>query len=90
VSIVDYLADVVTVNQGAIKHESRGSGRSSVLLLQNINAIIDEAELERRNSAASLASASSAGSLKRRFSWDRNQPYLDKISIHFDEQQREC
>ncbi|KIW66034.1 hypothetical protein PV04_08243 [Phialophora macrospora] len=69
--------------QESIKVEGKGTGRKSILQLSGINATIEEFQLGRKGSTTSLYSNSSAGSFKRRFSWNQSSPLLDKVDIHF-------
>jgi hypothetical protein len=77
------------VCQESIKVEGKGTGRKSVLRLSGINAAIEEFELGRKGSTTSLYSTSSAGSLKRRFSWNQTSPWLDRVDVHFRSAERE-
>ncbi|KAK4948065.1 hypothetical protein LTR10_013119 [Elasticomyces elasticus] len=76
--------------QAGISVVGKGKGKKSTLVLSGINAQIDEDEPARRGSSSSLTSvstnASAKSSVMRRLSWDKSLPYLDKIEIHFAEQ----
>jgi hypothetical protein len=78
----------LAVYQDTLKVESKGSGRKSTLHFTGISTDIEDIELERRGSASSLNSASSATSLKRRFSWTQSTPSLDKVDVYFQIQER--
>ncbi|KAJ9610594.1 hypothetical protein H2200_005371 [Cladophialophora chaetospira] len=73
--------------QEGLQLESKGKGEKSVLRFTGVNAAIEEFELERRGSTASLNSVSSASSLKRRLSWNQSSPWLDKVDVHFKVQE---
>ena len=82
--LIEARTDGDIVYQDGIKAQSK---KKLILHFEGLSADIDEFELERRGSTSTLNSATSAGSLKRRFSWTQSSSLLEKIDIHFASQE---